>query len=146
MNHKKENGFTLLEVIIILIVAGIIGSMLIPLMGTALKHSADPVNNIKDQLELNKVMENITADYKDSLNGLAPLTTLETNVGPEGSNQDIPDNSDNEQYHVVENHRITFTGTPGTPLTEQSDESENKKIQKITISYKNYTLTSLFTE
>ena len=143
MNHKKEKGFTLLEVIIILIVAGIIGSMLIPLMGTALKHSADPVNNIKDQLELNKVMENITADYKDSLNDLAPLTTLETNVGPEGSNQDIPDNPDNEQYHVVENHRITFTGTP---LKEQSDESENKKIQKITISYKDYTLTSLFTE
>ena len=136
-NHKKEKGFTLLEVIVTLIVAAIMGSMLIPLMGTALKHSADPVNDVRDELELNKVMENITADYKNLLNDSTPLTTLTTRVGSEGSDQ----NNDYGQYHVVENHRITFTGTP---LTEQSDESE--KIQKITISYKGYTLTSLFTE
>jgi prepilin-type N-terminal cleavage/methylation domain-containing protein len=136
-NNKKEKGFTLLEVIVTIIVAAVIGSMLIPLMGTALKHSADPVNYVKDELELNKVIENITADYKNLLNGSNPLTTLETEVGPEDSDQ----NNDYGQYHVVENHRITFTGTP---LTEQPDAS--KKIQKITISYKGYTLTSLFTE
>ena len=89
-NHKKENGFTLLEVIITIIVAAILGSMLIPLMGTALKHSADPVNDVKDEFQLNKVMENITADYKNLLNASTPLTTLETEVGPEGSDQNNP--------------------------------------------------------
>lgn len=62
---KNENGFTLLEVIITLIVASILGSIAYQFMGTSVVKSAMPVNRVKDQFELNGMIEEMTADYRN---------------------------------------------------------------------------------
>ncbi len=58
-----SRGFTLLEAIITLIVASILGTILVSYMGTAMTGSAQlPYRQVK-VYEMNQVMDNITADY-----------------------------------------------------------------------------------
>ncbi|HQG65332.1 MAG TPA: type II secretion system protein [Smithella sp.] len=61
---KNKRGFTLIEVIAALIVAGILGAMLVSFLGTGMMHSADPVILAKNGAYLNEVMESMVADYK----------------------------------------------------------------------------------
>jgi prepilin-type N-terminal cleavage/methylation domain-containing protein len=137
MKHN-ERGFTLLEIIVTLIVAAILGAMFVQFMGTSLTQSANVVVSTHGQQQLNQVMENITADYKRLLTtSSTPLTALAANVGAEGTSQ----NNAYGLYDVIVNHRITFTSS--NPATEQADA--NGKIQKITIRHKGQNLTALFT-
>ncbi|MDI9570434.1 MAG: prepilin-type N-terminal cleavage/methylation domain-containing protein [Pseudomonadota bacterium] len=139
MNRQKSDnrGFTLLEIIITLIIAAIVGSMLIPYIGTNLTRSSMVVVSVQQQQQLVQVMENITADYKRlQIADASPLSTLVSRVGPAGSNQD----NSYGKYSVVVNRRISFT--TGNPATEQEDA--NGKMQKITISYQGQNLTALF--
>ena len=59
----RAKGFTLLEVIVTLVVAAILGTILVAFMNSNLVRSADPVVNVGRAYNLEKVMENITADY-----------------------------------------------------------------------------------
>lgn len=139
---KDAKGFTLIEVIVSLIVASILGVMLVTFMGSTVVQSANPVVLAQNGTFLNQIMENVSADYKFLMNTSAtPLTTFITRVGAEGTSQTYyadPSHS----YTVVDNHLISFTS--GSPATEQPDGAG--KILKVTIKYQNLTVTALFTE
>ena len=60
---NRSRGFTLLEVIITLIVASILGTILISYMGTVMTGSAQLPYRQVQVYEMNQVMDNITADY-----------------------------------------------------------------------------------
>lgn len=66
---RSERGFTLLEVIVIIVIASILGSLLFTFMGTAITKSAIPVKQTRDLGELIGNIETITAAYASYLTG-----------------------------------------------------------------------------
>ena len=59
----RQSGFTLLEIVVTLIVAAILGAVLVEFMGTAMTRSAEPLIAVKKTADLVGVMEHISADY-----------------------------------------------------------------------------------
>ncbi len=139
---KNARGFTLIEVIVSLIVASILGVMLVTFMGSSMMQSANPVLLSQNGAYLNQIMENMGADYKFLMaTSSTPLTAFIANVGAEGTSQSrYADGS--HPYTVIHNHRISFPS--GSPVTEQTDNAG--KILKVTIQYRTLSVTSLFTE
>jgi prepilin-type N-terminal cleavage/methylation domain-containing protein len=60
---KNHAGFTLLEFIVVLVIAAVAGAMFFVYFGTSLTKSVMPVHRLMDSANLQLVMENITADY-----------------------------------------------------------------------------------
>jgi prepilin-type N-terminal cleavage/methylation domain-containing protein len=58
-----SKGFTLVEVIVTIMAAGILGAIFIQFMGTALNSSWNAVEIVRDEADAEKVMEQIIADY-----------------------------------------------------------------------------------
>jgi prepilin-type N-terminal cleavage/methylation domain-containing protein len=60
---KSEKGFTLLEVIITLVIAAILGSLLFTFMGTAITRSSDPIFQAQNTALAKTKMEELVAAY-----------------------------------------------------------------------------------
>ncbi len=76
-SQPGEKGFTLIEIIITLVVAGILGTFLVSFMGSALTKSAEPVTRAKQMYELQQVMEGIKASYLTMADATDALTRLQ---------------------------------------------------------------------
>lgn len=75
----KNRGFTLVELIVTLVVAAVLGTMLIVFLGTNVMQSGNPIVMSKDYNELNQVMEKIVDEYKGRIaNSTLHLDTLKT--------------------------------------------------------------------
>lgn len=98
---NSQNGFTLVEIIITVLVAGIMGAIFINLMGTALSDSWRSVEMVRDEADGVRIMEEIIADYVEAVNGgdPDPLGTITINdYGPSVTMQYIEfDASGNEK-------------------------------------------------
>ena len=81
-SKKREKGFTLLEIIVTLTIAAILGTILVTYMGTALTKSGEPVVRTKQMYELQQVMENIKATYLTNVDATDALARLQTFVCP----------------------------------------------------------------
>ena len=62
--ENKHSGFTLIEIIITLVIAAVVGTGLAQYLGTAVTTSAIPIQHLRQAFELQQVMENITEDYE----------------------------------------------------------------------------------
>jgi prepilin-type N-terminal cleavage/methylation domain-containing protein len=58
-----QSGFTLIEYIVVLVVAGIVAAMVSTYFGTALTQSSVPITRLQQVSNLRQVMENISADH-----------------------------------------------------------------------------------
>ncbi len=78
----NQNGFTLLEVIVAITLAGILGAFLVQFMSSNLEQSVQNVADADGELQLKATMEAITRDYRDwlRLNPANPLTDFETRI------------------------------------------------------------------
>ena len=65
INYSKS-GFTLIEVIITLIIASILGTILYTYFGTSLTQSSTPIIRLEKTLALQQVMENISFCFEDA--------------------------------------------------------------------------------
>ena len=79
-----SKGFTLVEIIVTLVAAGILGAIFIHFMGTALNASWNAVEIVRDEAGGEGVMEEIIADYVAEMNSdpniaLGNLVTNNTN-------------------------------------------------------------------
>ena len=63
-----SKGFTLVEIIVTIVVAGILGVIFVHLMGTALNASWNAVEIVRDESNGEGVMERIIADYVAYIN------------------------------------------------------------------------------
>ena len=78
---RKQSGFTLLEIIVTLIVASILGAILAEFMHTAAQQSVQPIYMIKDNMALSAVVERMNADYrKNLLLSSTPLADFRTEI------------------------------------------------------------------
>lgn len=71
-------GFTLIEVIIAIVVASIVGVVFLTYMGTQLTLSSDPINITRDEGVAEMWMERIMSDYVQEMNAATYTTTLAT--------------------------------------------------------------------
>jgi len=63
-----SEGFTLVEIIVTIVAAGILGVIFVHLMGTALNASWNAVEIVRDESNGEGVMERIIADYVADIN------------------------------------------------------------------------------
>lgn len=74
---RSEQGFTLIEIIVALILTAIMATALAQAMGRSLEQSATPVRLVKEQYELIDAMETLTGRYRDEIkNGTLNLTVF----------------------------------------------------------------------
>lgn len=131
-------GFTLLEIIVTLIVASILGTTLFQLTNVYLGRSVKPITFVQKFYSLNHIIEHMTSEYKKLIESDAnpdPLETFKTSVGGEG-----PQNNNYGNYTVVKNDYIKFDGN------NEISDAVDKRILKVSITRDDQSLTVLFTK
>ena len=71
-----SKGFTLVEIIVTIVAAGILGAIFINFMGTALQSSWNAVEITRDEANTEKVLEQIVGEYVVLINGNNPANAL----------------------------------------------------------------------
>jgi prepilin-type N-terminal cleavage/methylation domain-containing protein len=143
---KNSDGFTLIEVIVSLVVASILGAMLVAFLGTGMMKSAQPVLIAQNGAYLNRLMDKMTADYKYQMaTALQAGSTPSTGLSNFISHLDTANSyADSSNPYTVTKKRISFS--TGTSPVENSAEDSSSKILKVTINYRDLTATTIFTE
>jgi prepilin-type N-terminal cleavage/methylation domain-containing protein len=140
---KNSRGFTLIEVIVSLVVAGILGAMLVTFMSSGVMQSATPVIIAQNGTYLNAIMDKMTADYRYNMShALVTGASRTTGFNNFIANLDQPNYySDGSHPYSVDKQRISFTGDP-----PQETNDNSSKVMKVTITYRDLSATTLFTE
>jgi len=139
----KNQGFTLLEVVITLIVGSILGAILVQFMGTSMKNSFEPVIMVQDGCGVYEIMEKLNSDYKMRLMTSTdnPLDDFKTDVE---NGWNIANTPYFGSYTVVTKY-ITFNIVSnveeGAP-----DPAPDPDVLKVTITHGGQSLTALFTK
>lgn len=60
---RASRGFTLVEIVITLLIAGVLGAALYQYMGSALVGSRMPLKQLKATIDLQRVVENVVGDF-----------------------------------------------------------------------------------
>ena len=144
---KKNGGFTLLEVIVTLIVAAILGTILVTFMGNTLTGSVQPLVRVQNANIAGQAMENITADYNklnsddiDNSTTIA-LSTLKTHVQNGNVSTNIPYFG---AYTIVHNDYVLLNSNGTT--SPVPDGTGNNRTLRVSITQGSQTLTPLFTK
>ncbi|MGD8883924.1 MAG: prepilin-type N-terminal cleavage/methylation domain-containing protein [Desulfobacterales bacterium] len=115
--NSSSKGFTLVEIIVTLVAAGILGAIFIQYMGTALDASWNAVEIVRDEAGSEGGMEEIIADYVE-----------EMNRDPGGALGTLVANNTNGNYGTnVTMQYIVFDGT-GNELDTGGAPSNNLKV------------------
>jgi len=138
MDKLDQKGFTLIEIIITLVVAAILGTILVQFMGTSLTRSAEPVIMVQEGFSLSEVLEKMTAHYKYLLaTDSNPLTNFKDDI----ENGNAAANSPYFGDYSIQTAYITFSGGNEAP-----DTSGDNRILKVIIKKGDQSLASLFTK
>ncbi|MBA4356399.1 MAG: hypothetical protein Q7U56_11920 [Humidesulfovibrio sp.] len=103
-------GFTLLEVIIIIIVTSLLAALVLNLMGTQLMRASTPATLASDAGEAEALMEAMVADYTTRVNGDV-ATALDTFVTAHPSNSTLTVANNNNWNNA---RVLTVTATVGS--------------------------------
>ena len=121
-----NNGFTLIELIVVIIIASIFATMMYQFVYTASVRSPEPIFVLDKSLKLHEIVENITSDYLE--NFTSDLNPLQTSIGStEGSSQ----NNGYGAYRVIHNRFIKFVSN--SEQTAPAGDPENGNLLKVTI-------------
>jgi prepilin-type N-terminal cleavage/methylation domain-containing protein len=115
---RKSNGFSLIEVIVVLVVTGILGAIMIPFMSTALTRSHEPLDNLQHSANLSSDMARVVADYRDNPQDLDDFKDM------------IPDIIDSSKVRIDFNDFITFS-PDGNDFNEESWEGSGSRLLKV---------------
>ena len=96
-----QQGFTLIEVIVTVVVSAIALAAIVPLLGTVFMRSHEPIEQLRIGAELHSAMENLIALQAPGT-GLS-VDALHNTLGAEGSPHA-------GSLTVVHNHYVNFTG------------------------------------
>ena len=137
---RKEAGFTLLEVVVTLIVASILGGILVEFMGQNVQQSHQPVYMAQYSLGVNEIIEKMNSDYKRQLLiSPTPLQDFRTDV----INGNVTANDPYFGDYTVTTDWIRFNAATGD---EEPDPSPDPRVLKITVTHNNRVVTALYTK
>lgn len=101
-------GFTLVEIVVTLLIAGVLGASLYQYMGSALTGSTVPVKRLKATIDLQAVVENLVGDFEQRNPVVeSDWTALRNDIGAPATEQTNAYGT----YRVVRNEYIRFAGT-----------------------------------
>ena len=139
----KSNGFTLVEVIITIIIAAIVGTILFSVLGSSMMKSSEPIFRLQTSLALQQVVENFVTAYEKDFAGDLPALRDAIAGGvlvPAGNAGAALDNAYGK-YTIVENHFIKFVSN----LEVAALPTDPLNLLKVTIkNSSNETLTYIF--
>ena len=138
--RTHPSGFTLLEVIITMIVAAILGAILVQFMGTSMHQSFQPVQMVQDGYGLGEIMEKVNAEYKRLLlTSNDPLTDL-LNAINTGNTPPTP----RFGLYTYNSWWIDFD-INGVEFTIPAPTPDEKKILKVEFTHGGQRITAMFT-
>jgi prepilin-type N-terminal cleavage/methylation domain-containing protein len=133
-----QRGFTLLESIAAIVIAGIIAIMILPYFQSGITDSHRPALWLQEAVALNRVMENMNGSYRAlPTKNKAALDALSASVGAVNSSQ----NNAFGVYAVLENGFVSFNNAG-------NETAGGTRILKISIrssTNPGYQVTQLFT-
>ena len=136
-NRNHHHGFTILEIVITLIVASILGVIFLEFMGTSVQKSYVPVENARRTMATNELLEIMNADYRRLLKESPdPLEAFRLKV--ENLEYAAGDYSFATSY-------VAFTDVIDSQTVRDADESTEKRVLKVKITHGNRSITTLFT-
>lgn len=83
----NDKGFTLIEMLITIVIAAILGTITFTYISASLTKNAQLLSQAKKAMDLQQVMENILADYKLSAKTPAALTGIKAKIALPASQQ-----------------------------------------------------------
>lgn len=101
----SQQGFSLLELIIALVIFAILATIMVTAMGSSLTQSSQPIFSLQKSMALHQVMENIRADFSANND----LALLKAAVGT------CQQANGYGAYEVVNNKYIKFSGNNEAP-------------------------------
>ena len=135
-----NKGFTILEVVVTLIVASILGGILVEFMGANVQKSYEPVFMAQNSLGINEIIEKMNSDYKRQLLlSPTPLQDFRNNV----INGNVISNDPYFGDYSVATSWIRFNATT---YVEEPDPSPDPRLLKVTVTHKNRVVTALFSK
>ncbi len=138
---NQTSGFTLIELIITIALAGIVMMMIMPYFLSGITTSHLPGQRLQDAMALQRVMENMNGAYGASSKDTAALLTLQYNIT---NSHNLFCNPAVFDYTVFKNEFISFNNNTGAELPPGSSQL----ILKVTIrstTNPGFQLTQLFT-
>jgi len=143
----KSAGFTLVEVIITIVIAAIVGAMMITVLGTSMTKSSDPIFRMQTSFSLQQVMENFLTAYEKYYAGDLPALRDAIAGGVPGGNEGAtPPPNNFGKYSIVENHFIKFDASNAeVNINSTPSDPVYGRYLKVTIkNSNNETLTYIF--
>ena len=143
---NKNGGFTLIEVIVTLIVASILGTMLVTFMGTTMTGSVQPLLRVQNANTAGQIMENIITDYNklnfddNGAGTTVALSTLKTRV--------LAGSTASSYYgatYAIVNNDYVLLNSNGTTSPIADGTGDNRTL-RVSITKGSQTLTTLFTK
>jgi prepilin-type N-terminal cleavage/methylation domain-containing protein len=105
MAPESKTGFTLVEVIITLLVAVILGAIMMQYSGSALIQSSTPIKRLKINTALQAVADQIIGAFRQAApSDSAAWSNLQSSIGAAGTDQ----NNAYGEYRVLFNDFIQF--------------------------------------
>ena len=144
---RGQGGFTLIEIIVTIVIAAIMGVFFVQFVGTNVIHSADPVLRVQNLSGATHIMEYMTKDYKWLASTQSNfLATFKDYVAyGNGDTARYPGKPTGfpyyGQYDIVYNDYIIFDGA----RMEQPAGPAEQNILKVSIRRGDQTVTALFT-
>ena len=133
-SEERTSGFTLLEVIVSILIAAILGTIVIQYMSSGLSSSAVSLDNIKNNYILEQVIEGFTRDYRYWLENdpSQTITHFKTTYIDTYSNPKVS----------------VLTGSGNTEVFELTggDNTAGVQVLRVTVSNGTQTLYTLFTK
>jgi len=140
-----RGGFTLLEVIVTIVIAAIMGAFFAQFVSTNVIHSADPVYRVQNLSGAAHIMEYMSADYKRLASTQSNFLTIFKDYVDYGNTLPKPVGYEGYPYYgsyqIVYNDYIKFVSGSEQPETDPA----NQRILKVTIRRGDQAVTALFT-
>jgi prepilin-type N-terminal cleavage/methylation domain-containing protein len=135
-----DQGFSLVEVIVAIVIGAIASVLLIQFMGGNMQRSLAPLVRVDESYRLTAVMENITARYKELLlTDVDPLGTLDTDIQDGNVSTNVPPKPYFGEYEHTDPEYIQFNAGVETAC------SVNCRILRVDLQRGEHRLTALFT-
>jgi prepilin-type N-terminal cleavage/methylation domain-containing protein len=142
----NQGGFTLLEVIVTIVIAAIMGVFFAQFVGTNVIHSADPVYRLQNFSSATHIMEQMTADYKKLAATQSNFLAVFKDYVEYGNTQTKTEGYEGYPYYgayqKVYNDYIKFV----SGVEQQETTAANQRVLKVTIRRGDQTVTALFTQ
>jgi prepilin-type N-terminal cleavage/methylation domain-containing protein len=131
LSRQFQQGFTLVEIILSLVVIGIVAAMLATYVGNSMSRSFTPGDNLRDTLQIASVMEQMRLEYDNNAN--MSISTLKSDIGTAASN---PQSNSFGAYNVVYNDYVQCDATATATFTSDSscDPAADSCVLLVTIS------------